>query len=210
MKSALIRTRVNGHVLIKDAQTGEVLLDKKNAVHNQNMATAIARGLSHSDYSLATGNHQIFVLAMGNGGTSVDGMGNITYLPPNITGVTARLYNQTYYDVVDSGSPLNVNGNSVTYQNSNTDTSSIVIVTMNIPAGLPTGEDASDSPPDPNPNSQFAFDELGLFTYGSSGSFSYTAVPSDSLLMTHIIFSPILKTANRELVITYTLTVSVS
>jgi hypothetical protein len=208
MNSAILKTTVKGHVNIKN-DLGEVLFDGPNAVHNQNMAVAIARGLSHSDYSLATGNHQIFALELGNGGTSIDSMSQITYLPPNITGTDARLYSQTYYDIVDPGSSLNVNGNSVTYQQSNTDTTSIVIVTMTIPAGLPAGQDPSDSPPDPNPNSTYSFDELGLFT-GSNTLFTYTTTPSDALLLTHIIFSPILKTANRELVVTYTLTVSVS
>jgi len=206
MSNATFNTKVKGHVLIKDKLTGEVLFDGPNAVHNQNMATAIARGLSHSDYSLGTGNHQIYALVLGNGGSSVDSMNQISYLPPNITGVGARLYNQTYYDVVDPGAQSN---NSVTYQ-SNPDTTSVVIVTMTITAGEPSGQDTTDSPPDPNFNSTYSFDELALMTYGTSGSFSYTSVPSDSLLLTHIIFSPILKTANRELVITYTLTVSVS
>ncbi len=207
MNSAVIQTHVKGHVLIQDAKTGEVLFDGPNAVHNQNMATAIARGLSHSDYSLATGNHQIYALALGNGGATVDSMDVISYLPPNITGVGARLYNQTYFDVVDPGAQAQ---NSVTYQ-SNPDTTSIVIVTMTITAGEPVGQDSSVTPPDTNFNSQYAFNELALYTFGTAApGFSYTTVPADSLLLTHIIFSPILKTANRELVITYTLTVSVS
>jgi len=206
MNSAALKILVNGHVLIKDAKTGEVLLDRPNAIHNQNMATAIARGLSHSDFSLATGNHQIYALALGNGGATVDSMDVISFLPPNIIGTGARLYNQTFFGVVDPGAQSQ---NSVTYQ-SNPDTSSIVIITMTINANEPAGQDASDSPPDSNFNSQFAFNELGLYTFGTNGSFTFTGAPADSLLLTHIIFSPILKTANRELVITYTLTTSVS
>jgi hypothetical protein len=84
----------------------------------------------------------------------------------------------------------------VTYQEStDPDETAIVIVTATIAAGEPTGQDLNDSNPDPN--AQFAFDELGLFTF-------------DDRLLTHMVFSPILKTANRELVITYTLTLSVS
>ena len=209
MTAATLKTTVKGHVLITDGKTGEVLLDKDNAVHNQNMAVAIARGLSHTDAS-SVGTHQIYALALGNGGSTVDSMNQITYLPPNITGAGARLYNQTYFDVVDEQQSGTAAANSVTYQQSTTDTTSIVIVTMTIAAGEPSGQDTTDSPPDPNFNSQYSFDELALMTYGTSGSFSYTTAPADSLLLTHIIFSPILKTANRELVVTYTLTVAVS
>lgn len=209
MTNATLRTIVKGHVKIVDAVTGEVLLDKDNAIHSANMAAAIARGLSNTDTS-SVGTHQIYALALGNGGASVNSLGQITYLPPNVTGSSARLYNQTYFDVVDEHQSGTSAANSVTYQQSGTDTTSVVIVTMTIPAGLPAGQNVSDTPPDPNFNSQYAFNELALLTYGTSGSFSYTEAPSDSLLLSHIIFSPIEKTASRELVITYSITISVS
>lgn len=221
MTTATLKTTVKGHVLIQDGMvlkngvlvpdenTGRVRLSKMNAVHNQNMATMIARGLSNTD-AASVGTHQIYGIALGNGGSSVDSMNQITYLPPNVVGTNARLYNQTYFEVVDEQQAGTPAANSVTYQQSTTDTTSIVIITATIAAGEPSGQDLTDTPPDPNFNSQFSFDELGLFSYGSNGAFSYTSVPSDALLLTHIIFSPILKTANRELVITYTLTISVS
>ena len=209
MTNATLRTIVKGHVKIVDAVTGEVLLDKDNAIHSANMAAVIARGLSNTDTS-SVGTHQIYALALGNGGASVNSLGQITYLPPNVTGSSARLYNQTYFDVVDENQSGTSAANSVTYQQSGTDTTSVVIVTMTIPAGLPAGQNVSDTPPDPNFNSQYAFNELALLTYGTSGSFSYTEAPSDSLLLSHIIFSPIEKTASRELVITYSITISVS
>lgn len=203
-----LNVSVKGHVLIKDGKTGEVLLDKDNAIHNQNMATAIARGLSNTDFN-ALGTHQIYALELGNGGSSVNESNEVSYLPPNVTGVTARLYNQTYCEVVDEQQAGVPAANSVTYQ-AGTGTTSVVIITMTIAAGEPSGQEPSDSPPDPDFNSEFAFDELGLFTYGATGTFNYTSTPTDALMLSHIIFSPILKTANRELVVTYTLTISVS
>ncbi len=208
MSKEQLSVSINGHVHIKDGKTGEVLLDKKNAIHNQNMATAIARGLSNTD-TAAEGTHQVFALELGNGGSSVNGLAQITYLPPNVTGTGARLYNQTYYEVVDEQQAGTPAANSVTYQN-NLDGTSIVIITMTVAAGEPSGQDLSDSPPNPDFEAEFAFDELGLFTFGSTGTFTDTTTPSDALMLSHIIFSPILKTANREIVITYTLTVSVS
>lgn len=221
MTSALLKTHVKGHVLIQngmtlkngilvpDELTGTSVLDKYNAIHNQNMAEAIARGLSNTNFD-AIGTHQIYGIGLGRGGSSVDGTGNITYLAPNVTGTGARLYDQTYFEVVDEQQAGTPAANSVTYQNSGIDTTSIVIVTATIAAGEPAGQILTDSPPDSDTESEFFFDELGLFTYGQNGAFGYSSVPTDSLLLSHIIFSPILKTANRELVITYTLTVSVS
>lgn len=222
MTGSTLTTKIKGHVhlangrvlkngiLVADELTGKTLVDKYNAVHNRNMAAMIARGLSNTDTS-PTGTHQIFALGLGNGGSSVDSMNQITYLPPNVTDPNARLYNQTYFEYVDEQQSFTPAANSVTYQQSTTDNTSIVIVTATIAAGEPIGQDLTDTPPNPDFNTQpFAFDELGLFSYGANGTFTNTTVPSDSLLLTHIIFSPILKTANRELVLTYTLTVAVS
>jgi hypothetical protein len=124
-------------------------------------------------------------------------MNTIAFQPPNVTGPTADLYNSTYTEVIDEAQTGTPTENSVTYQESPApDDTTIVICTATIAPGEPAGQDLTDSPPNADPEAQFAFDELGLFT-------------SDDKLLTHIIFSPILKTANRELVITYTLTISV-
>lgn len=198
MTAAIIN--IKGHVLVQDKTTGEVLLNKNNAVHNKNMAIAIARGLANEPPSAPSdpGINQIYKIKLGNGGSFIDSLNQITYQPPNVTGASADLYNTTYEEVVDEQQASTPAENSVTWQESPApDETTIVIVTATIAAGEPTGQDLSDSPPNPDPEAQFAFDELGLFT-------------SDDKLLTHIIFSPILKTANRELVITYTLTISVS
>jgi hypothetical protein len=191
MTAAIVNTHVKGHVLVQDASTGEVLLDKFNAVHNKNMAIALARGLAND------ANHQIYKIKLGNGGSSIDSMNQITYQAPNVTGSGADLYNPTYSEIIDEAQASTPAENSVTYQESPTNDTTIVICTATIASGEPAGQDVSDSPPNPNPEAQFAFDELGLFS-------------ADNRLLTHIIFSPILKTQNRELVITYTLTISVS
>lgn len=181
-------TTFRGHVLIEDKNTGEVLLDAYNAVHNKNMAIAIARGLSNSP------NATIYRIKLGNGGSTINGANNITYQAPRVTGATADLYTPTYNEIIQTSA--GPSENSVSYQE-NTDpaTTTIVICSMTLSAGEPSGQDSSDTAP--ASNTAYAFDELGLFT-------------SDNKLLTHIIFAPILKTANRELVFTYTLTVSVS
>lgn len=202
MTSNTFTTKVTGHVLIKDKNTDEVLLDKFNAVHNKNMAIVIARALSNESPDPVSGlsKHQIYKLKLGNGGSSINSTNMITYLPPRVTLPTANLYAPTYSEVIDDSVAGHPSENSVTYMESPApDLTTVVICTATVAAGEPSGQDLTDSPPnaDADANATYAFDELGLFT-------------SDDLLLTHIIFSPILKTANRELVITYSLTISVS
>lgn len=200
MTSATFKTKVTGHVLIKDRATGEVLVNKKNAIHNKNMAVAIARGLANEPPDLGTGigTNQIYKLKLGNGGSVVDNTNIITYQQPNVVGTGATLYNETYSEVIDEAQAGTATENSVTYlESAALDETSIVICTATIAAGEPAGQDVTDTEGNPYTESVYAFDELGLFT-------------SDDRMLSHIIFSPILKTANREIVVTYTLTISVS
>ena len=191
------KTKVKGHVLIKDKNTGEVLLDKCNAVHPQNMARVLAKGLANES------NHQVYTIALGNGGTYIDTTQSIVYLTPNIIGVSADLYNPTYTEIVDDADASVGSGNSVISQASpSPDVSSLVICTIQLSANEPAGQATTDGTTDgtiatTDPNSPFTFDELGLKT-------------KDGLLLSHIVFNPIEKNAQRELIISYTLTISVS
>ena len=193
------KTTVKGHVHIADKLTGEVLVNKNNAIHNKNMAVAIARGLANEPPTAGSsiGVNQIFSIRLGNGGSIVDNTNLISYQPPNVVGANATLYNETYSEVIDEAQSSTPSENSVTYLENSADETSIVICTATIAAGEPSGQDLTDTEGNPYTEAQYAFDELGLFT-------------SDDRMLSHIIFSPILKTANRELVITYTLTISVS
>ena len=185
------KTKIKGHVLIKDKNTNEVLVDKLNAVHPQNMAKVIARGLANES------NQQIFRIALGNGGTYIDSTQSIVYNSPNIIGQSADLYNVTYTEVVDDGNSSVGLGNSVISQAApSPDISSLVICTIQLSANEPAGQASTDGVTT-TPNSAFTFDELGLKTV-------------DGLLLSHIVFNPIEKNAQRELIISYTLTVSVS
>ena len=104
-------------------------------------------------------------------------------------------------------------GNSVTFTNIPASTSTRVIVTCVISAN-----EAFDNAQDTNNGGQidggagvspFFFDELCLFTKETSGV-STDLDPAGELMLSHLIFSPIEHTGNRELVIVYTLTISVS
>lgn len=219
MQEAL-KTTVTGHVLIKD-DLGNVLVDKQNAIHPKNMATAIARGLSN------TANYQIYKLKLGNQGTYIDSTQQIVFRPPNVSGDTADLYNPTYVEIVDDNEQSVGSGNSVTFTNIPASTNTRVIITTVVSANeavnRPTDEadSAANMPPgyvdnvddgvSPvatlDPNSQFFFDELGLFTKETSGSMLDGV---GEMMLSHLIFSPIEHTGSRELTIVYSLTISVS
>jgi hypothetical protein len=209
------KTHVEGHVRITD-DTGKVLLDQKNAIHPGNMAIAIARGLSNSAHA------QIYKLKLGNQGTYIDSSQQIVFRPPNTTGTTADLYQATYYEIVDAGSAGADAGNSVVYGPVPATISQRVIVTCVISANQAVNrpsDDASSATPTPDPSTdatldpdgQYFFDELGLFTQGD-GTFSgpYLADEADELMLSHLIFSPIEHTGSRELTLTYSLIITVT
>jgi hypothetical protein len=179
-----------GRVVIHDQATGEMVLDKKNAIHPQNMALVIARALARDD------NGYIFNLCFGNGGTFLNSSGQINYRAPNVIGA-ADLYNVTYVVQVDDQSIGTPPANSVVSLPSPTPaTTAMIVVTAQLSASEPAGQAPADNITT-NTESLFTFDEIGLKT-------------QDGLLLSHLVFSPIEKTANRSFLITYTLTVSVS
>ena len=91
---------ISGHIKIFDPNTDEVIVDKRNAIHYENISEALANSLANKTVG------QIYSMAFGNGGSSVDPTGVITYLPPNTTGQNANLYNPTYAKVVDDNLSL--------------------------------------------------------------------------------------------------------
>ena len=204
MESQEIKTTITTNVHIQDKKTGEVLLDKKNAIHTRNMALAIARGLANE------ANHQIYKMAFGNGGTYVEaGTGGgfqYHYNSPNVTDPAADLYNPTYSEIIDDENVLS-NGNQVVTSAGTIANTFLVICTCTLAANEPSGQSTTDGADDTlnsisDTEEPYSFDELGLKTSDLT--------TEDGLLLSHIIFNPIEKTANRELVITYTLTISVS
>lgn len=196
-------TTVDGHVQIFDNATGELLVDEHNAIHPKNMATAIARGLSN------TANYQIFKLKLGNQGTYIDGTQQIVFRTPNTTGDTADLYNPTYVEVVDELDGGVGSGNSVVFTNIPATTNTRVIVTCVVSSNeaINNPTDGGDGDPSLNPEGAYFFDELGLFTKQTDSNLLDGA---GELMLSHLIFSPIEHTGNRELTIVYTLTISVS
>ena len=68
---------IQGHIKIYDPKTGEVIVDKRNAIHYENMSLSSCRKFRQWRFL-----GWIHEMAFGNGGTSVDPTGIITYLTP--------------------------------------------------------------------------------------------------------------------------------
>lgn len=210
-----LKTSIIGHVHAAWKDTGEVVLDKKNAIHKKNMAIALARGLANEN------NHQIYKMVFGNGGTYVEvgasgsGSAQYHYNPPKVNETDSDIYNPTYAEIIDDVETSS-NGNQVVSSTGTVASTSLVICTCTLSAPEPAGQNATDnnatSPENVDTNgsftdAQFAFDEIGLKTSDNNDPLNLL---TGGLLLSHIIFNPIEKTANRELIITYTLTISVS
>ena len=81
-----MRVSVKGHITITDVTEPDnhfILVDKDNSINYENMSEAIADTLSDRGYGY------IYQMAFGNGASSIDETGVITYLPPNTTGPNA-------------------------------------------------------------------------------------------------------------------------
>jgi len=183
---------VQGHIKIFDPESQKVYINKRNAIHYENMSLALAESLANA------GQGFIYEMSFGNGGTSVDPTGVITYLTPNSTGTNASLYNQTYTKVVDDRSVNNTDparNKLETRHVSGTNYTDIVVSCL-LDYGEPNGQDAFDTAS--ATDSAYVFDELGLRSYSPDGS---------GKLITHVIFHPVQKSLNRLIQIDYTVRV---
>ena len=180
---------IEGHIKIHNPETGEVFINKRNAIHYENISIALAQSLANS------GQGFIYEMAFGNGGTAIDPTGIVTYLTPNSTGSNASLYNETYKKVVDDRSSNNTDPtrNFIETRHVTGTNYTDVFITCLLDYGEPSGQQAFDN--SNNNSGLYIFDELGLKSYSSLGN---------SLLLTHVIFHPVQKSLNRLIQIDYT------
>jgi|TARA_Y100000389_G_C17451998_1_gene515498 hypothetical protein len=180
---------VEGHIKISDPSTGEVIVNQRNAIHYENMSLALAESLANQ------GQGFIYEMSFGNGGTSVDPTGIITYLTPNSTGTNASLYNQTFTKVVDELSVNNTDPirNKTEIRHVSGTNYTDILVRCLLDYGEPDGQDAFDTAG--NTDGIFVFDELGLRSYSAAGT---------GRLITHVIFHPVQKSLNRLVQVDYT------
>ena len=137
-------------------------------------------------------------MVFGNGGTSVDPTGIITYLSPNSTGTNASLYSQTHSKVIDDNSINNTDPtrNKLETRHVSGTNYTDILATCLLDYGEPNGQDAIDNAT--GSESLYVFDELGLVSYATSGT---------GRLLTHVVFHPVQKSLNRLIQIDYTVRV---
>jgi len=181
-----------GHIKIFDPENGEIFIDKRNAIHYENMSVAMVNSLSNQ------GQGTIYQMVFGTGGTIVDPTGLITYLTPNTVGINSSLYNQTYAKIVDDTSVENADPirNKMEIRHISGATYSDIIISCTLDYGEIPEQEAFDN--SQNLDSNFIFDELGLKSYNPNG---------EGKLLTHVVFHPVQKSLNRLLQIDYTIRV---
>lgn len=182
-----------GHIKIYDPETQQVFVDKRNAIHYENISVAMVNSLANQ------GQGTVYKMAFGTGGTVVDPTGLITYLTPNTVGINSSLYNQTYQKIVDQNAVNNVDPvrNKMQIRHVSGATYSDILVSCLLDYGEPLDQEAFDN--SVNMEGEFVFDELGLQSQGINNT--------DGKLLTHVIFHPVQKSLNRLLQIDYTIRV---
>ena len=195
---------IDGHVKIWDPKTKEILVSKHNSINPETMTLILAQMLQ--------GNNDSYVYEMhfGNGGLIIDETGNITYndVTDNLsTGIEAGLYNATYFKVVDTIDTTNnidpINNKVVVSHTTGLNYTDLVI-TCTLEENEPNSSSENnliDSPAEYN--GDYIFNELGLKSRGSDGK-------NTGYLLSHIVFDPVQKSANRVIQVIYTLRIRVN
>ena len=188
---------MNGHILIRDKETGEELVNKRNAIHYGNMANMVANALNNQSQSY------IHFMAFGNGGTSVDTAGKVVYKSPRVSEsfeASADLYSRSYNKVISSAaSDPTTDKIEVVAGSSFTD----LKVTCTLGYAEPSDQDLFDSSTDND--GSYVFDELALFSFPTDGTNITT-----SKMLTHVVFHPVQKSQNRIIEVIYTVRIQLS
>ena len=189
---------IRGHIKISDVTEPDnklVLIDKPNAIHYENFSQALAYSIANKSQNF------IYEMNFGNGGTSVDPTGIITYLPTNTVGQNANLYNPTYGKIVDNTVVANLDptNNKMTITHVPGTVYTDILVSCLLDYGEPQGQELFDN--SQNLNGLYVFDELGLRGRSTDGT---TGLASTGLLLTHVVFMPVQKSLNRLIQIDYT------
>ena len=188
---------IKGFLKIFDPISGEMFVEKSNAIHYENFSIALAQNVANKGSGFITEMH------FGNGGTTVDPTGVITYLPTNTNVANANLYNPTYYKIVDDTNSANTDplNNKMVVNHTPGLKYTDILISCLLDYGEPSGQAVFDN--SQSLEGDFVFDELGLVGQVAGESGLDAGLP----LLTHVIFSPVQKSLNRLIQIEYTVRV---
>ena len=214
-----IQSQVVGTLKIYDKESGDVLVQKKNAIHPGNMAYVMASAMAGKPTSVNSSGSAPHInwMQFGSGGST--STTTLSYLSPRvyptydqlaITASNSSLYEQkyeqettntVYYPGEDMGAGEIVPNNTskVKFSVDLTHADYATAVGESIPPSDSTASTAQVE--------AFTFDEIGLMAgVTDSGALDKTK----TLMLTHVTFHPVLLAANRTIVIDYTVTIQIS
>lgn len=205
MKLETLPVSITTHITIRDLDTGEVLREGKNAIHQENMSVALATALARGSNCFVSEIH------FGNGATVIATDGSITYRLPNVAGVDADLYNDQYFRVVDATDLHNPDtaANNVVVSHPKGAAYADTVITATLDYQDPVALDGVFNIVNSTENSldatttidgEMIFDEIALKTKGTEGL-------NSGKLLTHFIFHPVEKGVNQRIQIVYQLRV---
>ncbi|MDC1446345.1 hypothetical protein N8344_00070 [bacterium] len=213
-----IKSQVIGTLKIFDKDSGEVLVQKRNAIHPGNMAYVIASALAGKPANINQDGAAPYInwMAFGNGGSN--STTTLSYRSPRVFGVydelpitssNSRLYAKTYQQQMDRENDIKVYfpGEEMDGVIVADNTSKIKFsVNMNHDAyATMVGETTPEN--DSTVSDPFTFDEIALL----SGVTENDTLDEDkTLMLTHVTFHPVLLSANRTIVIDYTVTIQIN
>lgn len=186
-----INIAARGTLEIKDMTSNKIIVRENNQIHPENISLAVAQSLGNKSVG------PIEKMVFGNGGTSVDGVGVVTYLTKNVIGANSFLYNSTYEKIVDDNNTANIDPtrNFIEIFHVNGNIFSDLLVVCTLEASEPSGQRLLDDAP--TTNGDYVFDELGIVNY-------------DGKLLSHVIFHPVQKASNRVFQIRYNVRIQIA
>jgi len=217
-----IKSQVIGTLKISDKDSGEVLVQKRNAIHPGNMAYVIASALAGKSTNINQDGAAPYInwMAFGNGGSN--STTTLSYRSPRVFGVydelpitssNSRLYAKTYQQQTNNtvyfpGEEMDTNNNTETVADNTSKIKFSVEMDHDVYATM-VGETTpeTDSSLDEPAVTAFTFDEIALL----SGVTENDTLDEDkTLMLTHVTFHPVLLSANRTIVIDYTVTIQIN
>ena len=212
----VIQSQVIGTLKIYDKDSGEVLVQKKNAIHPGNMAYVLASAMAGKPTSVNSSGDAPHInwMQFGKGGSvSTTTLSyksprvNSTYDELAVTASNSSLYTPTYEQetvntVYFPGGPM---GDLTVPNNTAKVNFSVDISHSDYQTAVGGSIPANDSSVAPD----YTFDEIGLLS-GVRNSGATTLDKTKTLMLTHVTFHPVLLSANRTIVIDYTITIQIS